>query len=363
MQKSKNKRNKYAGFIGTMAGIVLALCAAVAALVIIVDPFFHYHAPLSGFPYLIDDQLTQNPGIAKYFEYDSISIGSSVSVNFKVSWFDELFGTNTAKLPYNGAYPKDIANAFKLADKSGKDLKAVFWGIDIAAYSADPEEIKYPLPEYLYDKNPLNDVFYVFNKDVIVKYIVEPYINKALETDRDEYYCSAQYFSYGRSRVLSGFEQIPKTALTTPETKAQNISDSLKRLEVNWEENLVPMIESRPDTIVYVYFPPRSVLYWYEFRQKDQMDTVISEEKKLAELLLAYDNVKLYYFEDDTDTITDFDNYNDTVHFSFDVSRQILEKMAAGEDELTAENFEETIDAFGRFINEYDYDSLFLQSE
>ena len=53
-----------------------------AALVVWVDPFFQYHAPLADFPYLVDNQLTQNPGMAKHMEYDSVILGSSMTVNF-----------------------------------------------------------------------------------------------------------------------------------------------------------------------------------------------------------------------------------------------------------------------------------------
>ncbi len=44
-------------------GVILAVICAVS--VIVVDPFFHYHAPLPGFPYEVDNQLSQNPGLAE----------------------------------------------------------------------------------------------------------------------------------------------------------------------------------------------------------------------------------------------------------------------------------------------------------
>ena len=51
--------------------------------------FFHYHRPLAGFPYLVDNQLSQNPGMAAHMDYDSVILGSSMTVNFNTDWFED----------------------------------------------------------------------------------------------------------------------------------------------------------------------------------------------------------------------------------------------------------------------------------
>ena len=55
---------------------------AVATLVFVVDPFFQYHKPINGFPYIVDHQVNMNPGLAKNMDYDSILLGSSMTVSF-----------------------------------------------------------------------------------------------------------------------------------------------------------------------------------------------------------------------------------------------------------------------------------------
>ena len=52
-------------FICVTAAAVFLFLLGIMALVVYVDPFFHYHAPLENFPYLVDNQLSQNPGMAK----------------------------------------------------------------------------------------------------------------------------------------------------------------------------------------------------------------------------------------------------------------------------------------------------------
>ena len=85
----------------------LAGFLAIAAIVIYVDPFFQYHKPWLIFPYKVDNQLSQNPGMARRLDYDSVLLGSSMTASFDTDWFTEVMGLQTVKLSYNGAFPKD----------------------------------------------------------------------------------------------------------------------------------------------------------------------------------------------------------------------------------------------------------------
>lgn len=194
--------------------------------------FFQYHAPLENFPYLIDNQLSQNPGMARNMEYDSILLGSSMTVNFEADWFSEN-GLNLLKLPYNGAYPKDISNIIKQADLSENELKEVFLGVDIASYTVGTEETKYPVPEYLYDKNPFNDISYWFNKEVLLDYILKPPFSGDGATDLSSVYNSEWWMVnfYGKDYVLSNYTKPEQTEFTG------QISDYTDRLLENLEKN------------------------------------------------------------------------------------------------------------------------------
>ena len=87
--------------------VIVIFLVLVAGLVWYVDPFFHYHAPLKGFPYVVDNQLTQNPGMARHMEYDSVILGSSMTVNFETDWFRELYGLNTHQSTSSHIHEKD----------------------------------------------------------------------------------------------------------------------------------------------------------------------------------------------------------------------------------------------------------------
>ena len=56
------------------------------------------------------------------------------------------------------------------------------------------------------------------------------------------------------------------------------------------------------------------------------------------------------------------DHYCDYVHHSGEVCGTVLEKMAAGEDALTAENVEETLANWRDFVVHYDYEKFWEES-
>ena len=92
------KKNRYRRLFIAFWAILLAVIVMVAGIVVYVDPFFHYHRPLEGFPYVVDNQLSQNPGMARNMNYNSCIIGSSMTVNFDTDDFKELMGLDTTRV-------------------------------------------------------------------------------------------------------------------------------------------------------------------------------------------------------------------------------------------------------------------------
>ena len=69
----------------------------------------------------------------------------------------------------------------------------------------------------------------------------------------------------------------------------------------------------------------------------------------------------MFCFYDDTDLVTNLDNYSDLQHYSGDVSDMILACMAKGEHELTADTYEEYFDEIESFYMNYDYSQMYRQ--
>ena len=321
-----------------------------AGLVIIVDTFFQYHKPLSSLNYVIDNQLSQNAGMIKTFDYDSVILGSSMTVNFDTELFAKTMDLNTIKLSVNAAYPKDIATSLSLIQKHQDNLNTVFLGIDPKNYKADAEITAYPYPEYLYDENPFNDAAYLFNKDVILDYILKPQIRKT-HTKLNEVYFSWPHMTYGKESIARTY--------SAPELTGISLGKDiyLENTIYNMENYILPYIEEMEDTQFVIFFPPYSILYWYDCMAEGSTQAYMAEIEQITKMLLVYPNVKVFYFQNHYDYITNYDNYCDYTHYNYDMNDYMTRCFADGTHQLTLENYQTVLQEMQNWLLSFDYEN------
>lgn len=105
-------------------GIILILFLTTVTMIMI-DPYFHYHKPLSFLSYRLGNQRYINNGIIKNFDYNAIITGTSMTENFKNSQFDKLFMVNSIKIPFSGGSYKEINDNVEVALKNNKNIKCI----------------------------------------------------------------------------------------------------------------------------------------------------------------------------------------------------------------------------------------------
>jgi len=343
------KKNKFgiAWFLAVVAGGLLAA----VCVVVVIDPFFQYHAPLKNCNYIIDNQLSQNPGMAKNFTYDSVILGSSMTVNFNPEVFQDEMGLNAIKLSYNGAYPKDQDNILKIVETTHPDVKAIILGIDVMSYSANPEETKYPVPEYLYDNNVFNDVSYWFNKDVWFNYILKPMFSGESTKISDVYY-SWPYLTFSRESALSNYKPPTSKAAELPYDEYE------ERVTYNMKNYIIPHIEASPNATFYVFFPPYSMIYWYDQIQNGDLEAEMYQYETIIKMLLPYKNVKVFYFQNQYDYISDLDHYADYYHYEQGMNDLMVSYFAEGKYQVTADNYLQILSEMKDYIKAYDYSEI-----
>ena len=355
-----NSKNRISRFMIALAAVVATGLVFSAAAVVYVDPFFHYHAPLRWYPYVVDDQVDMNPGLARHMDYDSVLLGSSMTVAFDTDWFAEEMGIKTQKLSYNGAYPKDQANILDIIfdAKSKPDttpLKRVFLGIDELNYSALTTQTKFPVTDYLYDKNPFNDVKYIWNKDVLLDYVIRPVLDRKDASQWNKIYkqwWQPEHYNLANVRLYyTPAEEVPDK---TP------ADEYIQGIERNLEVNILPYIEEHPDVEFTIFYPPYSILYWYDAKRRSQIDTIVKKYDYMTRRLLAYENVEVYFFQNDADIICDFNNYADHTHYSPEVCHYMVDCMKNGDRRVTLDNLETELESLRKLAYDYDYDSIDL---
>ena len=313
--------------------LALGIGGTVAA-VAIVDPFEVYHKATAFIPPITDGtQFYANAGIAKNYAYDSMIIGSSMTENFRPSQLDALLGGQFVKLCVSGGSPFSHRQMMDMAFAT-HDVRRVLYGIDVEALTYYYRSPASDMPDYLYDDDLFNDVSYWFNKSVLFKYI--PQCLRTLgQTDpgqRDTMYAWGEDFFYGRKAATRG-------VTFSHEIYDQHDDGSEAALSeqslLNVEYNYLPYIEQHPDTQFIFFYPPYSMVRWYVFYTRGQLEYHLKQKQALTEILLRYDNVQIYDFQARTDWTLNRDHYVDTEHYGPDINDAMAEAIASGENRVT----------------------------
>ncbi len=356
----REDREKHWGrWFGITLAVTFIILAGIGAFVAVVDPFFHFHAPSDNFAYTIDNERYQNDGISRHFDYDSVLTGTSMIENVKPSFLDELFGGTFIKIPYGGGFYKEVDEALRRAFEYNPDIKTVIREIDkdYLLYDKDEWNPAAAVPDYLWDKNPFNDVEYIWNKDIILGYAASAVKDAAAgkqTTSLDEYMHWAPDMEWGKEAVLRNVAYAP------PVDDKPFTDEDCQSLMENIDQNILQTIKAHPDVTFYIFSPPYSIAYWnVEITGKGEFTRTLSALRILTDELLECENVRLYGFDTLYDIICDLDNFMDDIHYSEDVGDYIMTCMANGEYLLTKENEDAYFADLWDFYSGYDYASIY----
>ncbi len=337
-----------------------AAMLAIGVLVMVIDPYFHYHAPLKGLSYSLENVFYINGGVSRHFEYNAMITGTSMTRDFKTAEADRLFGRDFVRITYHGEGLKRISDNLKTAIRANPDLKFVIWGVDTMWFIADENWQGYDeYPDYLFDDIWWNDVNYLYNKEIFWKDVIPEIIRtlKQEPADRFDDYVAGNY-SGGKEEVLKNYERPPEEEKETGIEETERVFATMER---SLEQNVLSVVERNPDVTFYIFFPPYSICWWDSLDRNgtDVLMRRIDMEQFAIERLIEYDNIRLFSFFNNFELICNLENYVDEGHYTGEVSSQILTWMKDGEYELTEENYRRYIEDIREFYGNYDYDSIF----
>ena len=292
----------------TLGGTLLCLLLVIG-LVVLVDPFEIYHRALFYIPsFRSETQSYSNAGVAKSFDYDSVLVGSSVTENSTPSVYEAALGGRFVKLCMNGGTAMDHARMLEMAFRT-HTIRRVVYGIDVFAYPVYWTNQKMATPNYLYDANLLNDVYYWFNEDVLFKEI--PYAFRH-PGKMNEQGIRDWMYAWDPPELPSPESLRVKVADPVP---AQQPS-RMELIEMNIEHNLVSFIEAHPDTEFDLFFPPYSLSYWRNQMNNGQFEADMECRDRIIECVTDYANVRLYDFALMREWVTEYKNYYDYRHYT-----------------------------------------------
>lgn len=346
---------------------VLTPLIMVASWVAKVDPFFHYHKPdTSKYYYSLYNQRSQNDGITRNFDYDGLLTGSSMTVNFKTSDAEDIFGGKFIKVSYFGASYKEINDNLKVGLTHNPNLKTIIRGLDMYKFASPKDIMAVELgdyPMYLYNNNPFDDVKYLFNRDVVFDTVYNMELNNDKEDfspgiDSFDYYsnCMAEYVLGINSPdlFLNGIPGTDRSVVQQPLTDEEKAN-----LRENVKQNITSLAEEYPDVDFYYFLTPYSAAWWQTMINVGSFEKQIEAEKMVIEEVLKVNNIKLYSFNNVTEITTDLNNYKDTAHYGEWINTLMLRYMKDEKYLLTQENYKEYLQTEKDLYWNLDYDACF----
>lgn len=337
--------------------LVLVMLAIFSLSTAVIDPYFHYHAPLEQLTYPLHSQRYQNDGIVKNFDYDALITGTSMTENFKTSELDALFGVNSIKVSFSGAMLSELANNLQHALDHNSNLQLVILCIDQWFFTDDLDllQVEGSYPIYLYDDNLFNDVEYLLNREIFWGSTLKVlnHTSKGLPTTSFDEYSS---WDWGVPRsvanVLESYqrpEQHELVALT---------EEDLTRLQTSLEYTLVKMARENPNVQFIIYFPPYSALSWDQAMRNGQFDRILGLYEFASQILLEEENIRLFSFSADYETTGNLENYLDFIHHSGEINSLLLQHFRSGEYQLTKETYKDHWNEIRTFYENYDFSAI-----
>ncbi len=340
-----SNEKKDLNFIKRFFAAVLIVILLIGMIVFLLDPFYHYHKPWFGLKAVLNDKEYQCIGTLRHFDYDALIVGSSVCENNDNSWYDEAFGCKSIKAIRSYGATADLCYLVDEAFASGNDIRKVFYNIDPSSLNAgtQPTYESTGCPMYLYDHNPFNDVQYLYNKGVLFEKIPYMIVNSYLvDYNENLSYNWAKWKSFNKESAL-GLYFRPREIKPMMD---ENVYDEELKGNI---EILTSEVKKHPDTEFYFFFPAYSMLWWDGIYRTGERDAFIHCEKEMVKALLKYDNAKVYCFQNEPAVITNLDNYMDSIHFSPEINKLMMDQIVSDEYRMTSENYVNMLDEMKDF--------------
>lgn len=297
--------------------IYLSVLIAVTMLInYIVDPFQQYRVA-SWYGITDKKQREVIPGLAKNIPAETIIIGSSMVENFKASFINKELNTTSLKLCAAGMTAHEMQQLLRTIISNNRKVRHIIIGLDLYALSGDVDRIRNNvLPNYLYDNNPLNDVFYLLNQETLRYSYKMISKNRGEKTDFDNMWYWGNDYTFSKKNVL---ESLAKNSFNSS-FKLRDYKYDVLRKSFNF--NLLSIIEANKNIDFTFFYPPYSYLTYKDMQNKKWLREAFDIKKYISSLMLP--NLSIYDFQCVPSITENLNNYKDVSHYSPDINKYII---------------------------------------
>jgi hypothetical protein len=288
---------------------------------------------------LVNPARYKYPGMARNYAYDTVVIGTSVSLGFQPREMRERLGWDALNLAMDGATAYEQGLLFDVVARTGR-ARQVVWDLNYAFIRGRTDRVSEtggPFPFYLYDNNPLSKLSqYLLNVDVTKK-SVRALVRqiraggKKIEFPAPEDLMKRyETRGTGRDKVLSGWKRTLSNGWPPAKVPGEL---SAKCAIANFQANILPSIRNNPGVTFHLYFPPYSYVYYALLlgAAPAGFEDMFVWRKTVFEGVRDLKNVRLHDFEGVPEIFLELDHYYDPIHYVPKIYGQMSEAFGSGQ--------------------------------
>lgn len=323
------------------SNLILILVFTVCLLIVysmfiyIIDPLEQFRAAKIYHPIYVDE-MYQNAGMAKHYQYDTVIIGSSTAENFKPSFIQKTLGFHTLKLTLHGTTASEEKVILETAIATGK-VKNVLFGLDDFTFEHDlPIREGFPLYLYSFHKgDKLKYLFNIGNIGIIFKIFLENVIYNS-KTNLDDAYSWNATAKFSEKNVINAWQLTKKHLVLEKNT-------SFATMRSSFDKNLLNVIIKNPHINFYLFYPPYSTLEYKKMQIMGIFSDFLQFKKYIFEATKNLPNVRLYDFQSEKQIANNFNNYKDMIHYSEAINNYIITHIKTNKYLVTSSNVDPMI--------------------
>ncbi len=330
----------------------LLVMVAAATINFVVDPLQIFRPARLFTAMYSEDSRTQDAGLIRSQEFDTLFMGTSLAMHFRQSDIDRLLGVKSLKLALNGSSSRE--QVFVLDAALARRPKRVIWEVDDWTFHDSPEiDANAYFPADLYRRNAKGIAGYLLSgvmareslwiaarsipvlEPIIARLTSEALFRFAIaRVDDINALRPDEEAIFSATRAKAAF-----TYITDPTRRKFLLDDTDYDMKVRvFERDAVSLIQSHPDVAFDVYLPPYSILQWVALRDTSPqtLESVYAFSAYFCRRLMEFPNVRLFDFRALREVTHDLNNYSDVIHHSPAIDLKVLGWLAEGKYRVEA---------------------------
>ncbi len=320
-------------------GFAFAILAAIAAFNAAVDPFQQYRLAAKYPPrFYVSFHRFIAPGLVKHATYDTLLSGSSIVENTRNSAIARACGGTGLNVAMPALTASEQALIVSTALASRPVARAILI-LDFNAFAGAPDQrnpLAGPLPAYLYDRNPANDLPYLLSWGVLVRSwrIVSGDTSERFRSDPDAPWWWADEKRFARDEVVKRLD--PRDLNAQFKQPARDLAG----MQASFRQNLLPLFSAHPATEFILVWPPYSIVVWADFVQRGQLDVSLDFKHWVFETTRELPNVRIVDLQGVAEITHDLNRYTDLYHFAPDVNEWLIAEACGQGHRVRPDNAE-----------------------